>query len=205
MIHSIILSMLFAIVGCSGGLNPDLTLTPGQDPAQKIGNYQFDIISGHESVSYTNGQLQGTGVARLLDALPNSKMAANYNITFRLSPGGSLAIVTHAQRTLTNGIELIITWPVNSPHLQVEALTGSNRKDLSQDFVAIDPRQEIRLSMDVHNDHFLQPELIVWSNAGPQPLTQFSLRGNGRGVNWGFRLDRSILTDAYRQNPRETH
>lgn len=195
---------LITLVGCGGGHNPDLVAADGSDPNQKVGKYNFEVLFGRDQLKYGSGRLQGTGSVRMRDLLSAPRVATNYDLTFRVGPGGSLSLVSNTHRSLDAGIQINISWPANSKKFAVEILTPATRQDISAAFSDLDPVAEHRFSIDVHNDHF-QPEVIIWKDDQNEPAIEQSIPGSGAGVNWGFHLDHSILSNVERQLAREQH
>ncbi len=199
--------MLFFLLSCGGGPNPDLEAQKAIPSDQKIGNLKSEIISGSNGLIFSpGGKLTGTGVIRFADLFPKVESAHNFFLRFEIEDGGSLTLITNANRNLNNGIEIEFSRSLGKNELTVTAKTPSDLLDLSSFFNVSNVSGLLAFSLDLHNDHSNSVHLIIWDelNSGKELLEDL-LNGNGMGVHWGLELNQAKVTFADRSKAKDQH
>lgn len=200
-----LLVLLLVAGGCGGGKNPDAESLAAVPDTQKIGQNKYEILQNSGNLQIKDGALTGSGIIRMAIPLAKADSANNYNLRFRLAPGGSLALRTHAGKSLEGGITVIFN---RSPQpqirvLEVLVLTDKSRMDVSYAFNKISAQGDIYLSMDIHNDHGDGIHFIAWDGNSGEKLFGTGIRGRGFGTNWGLVLNEAAVTDFKNGHQRD--
>ncbi len=223
------------LTGCGGGHNPDLAFEEGA--SYKMGACQVKeiIASGQESrlsfssLDSTPGpqhSVEGFGELLFLCPLEQVQSQHSFELSFELEEGGSVTLVTFADRELKHGFEL--EWQRQGEELRVLARSGAveqnwsgplenkNHRRAPGFFSSLQAKMPQIFTLDVHNNETPAAHVIIWQGLrDPQRQTSQnhlfdsgehtydlennypqSSPGNGQGRFWGLRLDGARVTGA---------
>jgi len=206
--NQIFLALVFAfsLSACGGGRNPDTEAAKGIPDNQKIGSLKAEILSGSDTLQFSNGTLEGVGLVRFADPLSGADTAHNFAIGLALNEGESATLITNSRRDLTGGVEIKISRPPGSVSPTVMARIGPAERDLSSAFAgAVDVKQAMMIWIDVHNDHGSSVHIVLWNEATGPDLIEDVIPGKGLGANWGLRLEGGQVTNVVKAGPRDQH
>lgn len=193
----------FALGACGGGPNPDL------DASFNISGHSFTLLSTDEELSLTGETLSGTGLIRFANDLGDVYTAFNYTLNFSLENQGELSLISHANSSLANGVEII--FKRSDSELLVFAKAGDVTDDWSSFFSDIDALGDIFISIDVHNNEALT-HILVWNDLVSSDVVILDSGydvaggpGNGYGQSWGLRLKSAKVQSIEKGGPRVEH
>jgi len=182
---------MFLISGCG-------TNTPGRAPGNnntggpvatpdkklQMQGAEYIVLDGAALLTEETS-LSGTGKIILKDSLPEED--SHYSLTFSVKDGGNLALVSHANSKLENGVSFILG-RIGSK-LTVTLKVGSEEYDLSEDFSGVDASLNQNFEVEVHGHGHLMVLL------GTTKLEYaFSTKVSGR--LWGLSLKDATVTKA---------
>jgi hypothetical protein len=187
-----------------------LTLTPACGGSSDKGSTGGDGTFGgkayqkvsDEGLSLSDDELKGTGTVLFRDPLGEVAGEKNISLDFSLEDGGSLSLVTYADTSLKNGVNLTFSRRGSSLNATLEV--GSQKTDV-RTVLSQDPFSKITLDIDVHNAE-TPVHVMVW-NRGVTSYTssnalfdsetsQMQIQGNGTASYWGVALTKASITKA---------
>lgn len=221
------LFLLWVLSGCieaSEGVRPsgspsdsdpgttDLTSSNAEGPF--VGNFVYEVIEGTDEIKVLGPtKVGGTGAIRINDKFERPSQDWNFRFQFKLTEAdSSLSFFSFSNSELSEGIEIRASRLLGAGVLRVEVLSKDEEgADISEHFRRLDASGELDFSIDLHNNSKeIVSHMILWSPASlAKPLvnsrTDFDFPGRGRGVNWGFRLNRAELWGVQKGSPRAPH
>jgi hypothetical protein len=195
----------FALIACGGGRNPDLDAAKQIPASQKIGSQKAEVLIGEDTLVFTNGTLEGSGVVRFASPLDKTESANNFTIQIELAENSSVTLVANSNRNLAAGVEIEISRPAGSTSPHVIARTSQDSLDISTSFSNVDVTSAMHLSFDIHNDHGNSLHFLAWNEQTGEELLSDILSGRGFGANWGLKLQTAKITGIVKNGPKDKH
>ena len=201
--------VLVLTAACGGGPNPDRAALEEIPLSQSVSGEKFTVLSSEETLRFGGGRLYGTGRVRFVQDLGGVDTAVNYVLTFSLEESGKLSLISHANASLENGLEIMFQRTGST--LTVNAKAGRVTDDWSSFFTSINASQTMKISVDVHNDESLT-HVILWNDlvSASAPLLDSGADlngapGNGFGQNWGLKLEAASVAGVSKGGARDAH
>lgn len=150
------------------------------------------VAVGNDTLTKTETSVSGTGKLAFKDPLSRDKN--NYSLTFTLTDGGSLTLVTHSDNALANGLNVQVTR--TGATYAAKMVKGTTEAAMAG--VTGDATGSITLKIDNHNN---EPHVVVYSAAdaiifnSEDPGSE-AAPGKGDGTVWGLELSGATLTTA---------
>lgn len=200
---SFLMMFLFFISAC-GGLD---TIQTNSKDKIVVGDEAFLGIGTHDLVNQFR-KVSGTGSLRSAKSLRGVDSAYHYELQFSLRDQGKLTLVSHAGENLESGIE--IHFLRNGSELYVELESSRGKRNVSQNFLDLNPLRVIELGVDVHNDHGSSAHVMIWNEQTEQLVLDTSkmLRAapaRGLGRHWGLRVNLAEVLEAEAGEPEHEH
>lgn len=192
---------------CGGGFNPDLDALAKIPFEQNVSGQRFSILSQNDQLRFGNGILEGTGSIRFAEDLESFASNYNFELDFNLQEEGELSLVTHANRSLSNGV--VVKFKRSDNVLSVYVTTAGITDDWSNFFSAIDANGRIKFSIDIHNNEPFT-HLIFWDEITKTRLLNSAedvdgVTGKGLGQEWGLILKNAVVSQTNKKPTRDKH
>ena len=201
LLRSLLLIALLAIAACNS------------DDDDDHGHEHIDessILSGSSTLTTTDESISGTGSVIFTDSLGAVASGKRFHVEASLDAGDSFTIHAYSNNQLANGVDLIVTRPINTPTSLEVTLDGN---DVSGSFTNIAADEDIIIVMDIHNnenpshvliwsgdvDHLEEDDAIV--NSEDSSLVD----NQGAGAFWGLTLAGAEVTEAKAEEASEDH
>lgn len=188
---SLVLVSMILISGCG-------TNTPGRVPGNnntggpvstpekklQMQGAEYIVLDG-AALTAEDSSVSGTGKIILKDSLPEED--SHYSLSFTLKDGGSLALVSHSNASLENGVSFIFGRNANT--LTATLKVGSESYDLSEDFTSVNASTLQNFEIEVHGHGHL---IVGLGNA----KLEYSFSTKVPGRLWGLSLKDVTVTKA---------
>ncbi len=197
--------LLLSLIGCGGGRNPDVDAANKVPQSQVVGRQKAEVLSGGNTLQFTQGVLQGHGVVRFTEVLEKPESANNFSLKLELAEGQSVTLIVNSDRNLSAGVEIEISRPQGALTPKVVAKAGTDTLDLSAAFLLMNVNEEMSLSFDIHNDHGDSVHVLAWNAKTDRELFSDMIQGRGFGVNWGLKLNGAKVYSIEKSTPRDEH
>ncbi len=201
--------LLSALSACGGGPNPDRDALNAIPSTQNVTGEKFVLLSAADALFFGTGTLSGTGTVRFADDLVGVETAFHYGLTFTLQDGGELTLVSHANASLGNGVE--VRFKRSGGTLSVFATAAGRSDDWSSFFTTIDASTQMKIGMDFHNNEAIT-HMIVWNDLVSTSVDILDSGvdvdgspGKGHGQNWGLVIKNAEVKNILKDEPRNEH
>ncbi len=157
------------------------------------------VLSGTPTIA--DNSISGDGSIIFTNSLGAVDSGRHFQVAAALDEGESFTIHAYADDQLANGIDLVVSRPMNTPTSLEVTIDGS---DISSAFTDVAADATINILMDVHNDEN-PTHVLIW----PAGETEFSdtttlensedtgtVLGQGAGAFWGITLTGAEVTSA---------
>jgi hypothetical protein len=202
-VYAFTILSLLAPLGCKKDEDKSTTLPQGSFAGQSYYVVESDDLELNESI------LKGSGAIVFASPLNAIQSQDNFAVEFTIAEGGSLALVTHSNSSLAEGLtvqfdragtELIATLKADGSGTTDNVLSG------------IDASGLVSLSVDVHNNE-APTHVLIWNAANGSFSEDDALYnseddtdapGVGNGTLWGVVLRNAELKAITRGEPKFT-
>jgi hypothetical protein len=162
--------------------------------------------SKKQDSAHGGGVLDGKAYVRTADGAyvfkdPLGEVGSNkgYRLTFTAEDGGSVTLVSHADRALAGGLAL--TFRRSGAELAFSMTAGETTTE-PKTLAGVDVAGAVSLAVDVHNEES-PAHVVVWTAAQEEPSLENALYeserdgdapGNGTDALWGLRFEKATVT-----------
>lgn len=198
------LSLTLLLAACGGGNQERAPASNGTGIT--FGNQSITVLGG--AVESKNGLLLGTGSVLFGSSYNEFRSGGSYALSFSLTDGGSLTLVSHASDSLDGGWEITFLREGQTLHATITAQGSSEASDA---FVGIDASEPISVQIDVHNNES-PAHALAWDTSAGENFdetlallnteTTDNSPGIGTGVRWGLVLRDATVSRADRSSPK---
>lgn len=200
-LHALTALALFAAVGCKKDEDKTTALPQGSFAKQTY----YVVETGDLEQSET--LLEGSGAVVFASPLNAIQSQDNFALEFTLGEGGSLALVTHSDSSLSEG--LTVQFERGGKEL-ISRLTADGSGTGDNVLSGVDASGPISLAVDVHNNE-TPTHVLIWnavngSYAEDEALYNSEEAGDspgvGKGTLWGLVLRNAAITKVERGEPK---
>lgn len=203
----------FALVSCGGGKNPDLEAQNQIPDAPTVGQSKYVVLEGEDTLKNGDDGLEGTGKIAFVDTLTKPETANNFELSFKLAVGGSVTLHTNGvlepeAKELTKSVAMVFARSEEDKPLKANVIVGSDNFDISEFVAQIDPAKDVKLSIDVHNNHGASIHFLIWTNEGTpeeKKLIDDIANGRGFGTRLGLDLKDATVTNFAKGPAKDEH
>jgi hypothetical protein len=202
-LHALTALALFTAVGCKKDEDKTTELPQGSFAEQTYYVLEAGDLEGNGT------QLQGSGALVFASPLNAIQSQDNFALEFTLSEGGSLALVTHADGSLSDG--LTVQFARAGTEL-ISRLTADGAGTGDNVLSGVDASGPISLAVDVHNNE-TPSHVLIWNAVNGSFAENEALYnseddadapGVGKGTLWGLVLRNAVVTKVERGEPKFT-
>jgi hypothetical protein len=202
-LHALIALALLAALGCKKDEDKTTAMPQGS-----LGNQTYYVVESSD-LELGESALQGSG--SIIFASPLNAVASqdNFALEFTVKEGGSLALVTHSDGSLAQGLTLLFE---RSGTELIASLKADGSGTADHILNGVDASGPISLAVDVHNNES-PTHVLIWNAAlgafGEEDALYNSeddaeAPGVGKGTLWGLVLRDAEITSATRGEPKFT-
>ena len=202
-LHALTALALVAAVGCKKDEDKTTDLPQGLFADQTYYVLEAEGLERNET------QLQGSGALVFASPLNAIQSQDNFALEFTLGEGGSLALVTHADSGLSDG--LTVQFERAGTEL-ISRLTADGSGTGDNVLSGVDASGPISLAVDVHNNE-TPTHVLIWNAVKGTYAEDEALYnseddadapGVGKGTLWGLVLRNAVVTKVTRGEPKFT-
>lgn len=181
------MTTMIALAGCGGGRSAAV-----EDGTQTFSGYEYVVVS-QSALALTSDSVSGEGMIAFKEPLGSVSSNKNVRLAFQLEDGSFAELRTHADKTLSGGVQVRIARRGNVATLSVAA---GDKEPVSRELAGLPVGEAMLLSVDVHNTE-TPAHVLVWDEAEKVPTddnARFNsdadgvVPGNGIGMFWGLAL-----------------
>lgn len=202
-LHALTAMALIAAAGCKKDEDKTTDLPQGSFAEQTYYVLETGDLERSEAL------LQGSGALVFASPLNAIQSQDNFALEFTLGEGGSLALVTHADSSLSDG--LIVQFEGAGSEL-ISRLTADGAGTGDNVLSGVDASGPISLAVDVHNNE-TPAHVLIWNAVNGSYAEDEALYNSeddadapavGKGTLWGLVLRNAVVTKVERGEPKFT-
>lgn len=202
-LHALTALALVAAVGCKKDEDKTTDLPQGS-----IAGQTYYVVEALD-LERTENILKGSGALVFASTLNGIPSQDNFSLEFTIAEGGSLALVTHSDSSLSDG--LTVQFERTGTEL-ISRLTADGSGTGDNVLSGVDASGPISLAVDVHNNE-TPAHVLIWNAVTGSYAENAALYNSkddadapsaGKGTQWGLVLRNAEVKRVERVEPKFT-